>query len=137
MANHENRKRGYIHFVLEVPHLGEPRAWWASDEADYLNRAMAGWNDRQDSEYWSRTHAELLPDQEPDEVAELEMSATARRALIDEISGDDLSAYYVCRGRHEARALIKHLRGAYAPRIGKCGPVQAAAALEREVKRWN
>lgn len=50
-------------------------------------------------------------------------------------NGHDLSGYYVVTSHDECLALLAHLEGDNAPRIGQCGPVRAASALRREAER--
>lgn len=50
-------------------------------------------------------------------------------------AGYDESGHWVVETKADARDLIDHLRSEHAPRVGQCGPVAAANALEREIAK--
>jgi hypothetical protein len=64
-----------------------------------------------------------------------------RTEPVDEIeaaeayNGHDLSFYRLITSAEECRELLDYLTGKQAPRIGKCGPVRAAAILRREAEQ--
>ncbi len=99
-------------YVLEVPHTGEPRAWVADDSADYVRRCQARWCSGQ----WEAFDHEVESGTEPLTAAQI-------------VAGEDLSGYWVCDGEAEALEICQHLESDRAPRVGRCGPVVAAAAL--------
>ena len=119
-------------YVLCVPHRYEPSVWTASDWQDYERRCLESFSDGQDQEFFEKTHdlSEWDPDEELISPPEIPMTDDARRGLIMEIDGSDLSFYQVCDGPEEARWLVQHLRETQ-PRIGVYGPLAAAAELEK------
>ncbi|MBW7837991.1 MAG: hypothetical protein H3C28_15295 [Sphingomonadales bacterium] len=80
----------------------------------------------------TRLHAAYADGEEPEWQAEpLDLLEVAMAR-----AGHDLS-YGRCIPLAEVKKEIECLRGPHAPRIGKCGPRAAAAALEAEARRYS
>lgn len=147
--------------ALEVPHMGEPQAYYVAD-ADSLLRQCLEHNAMRDGEVYEETTAAQLADSmgeiTPAIAALIERYGMATPLYRADFLNGTLAADYseafggvpidivdACTAylAHDLSGfrlvtedtladVLADLEGPNAPRIGKCGPVAAARTLRRE-----
>lgn len=120
-------------FILEVPHLGDPRVWAAASRQEWRIRCYAGFNDYRREDVYDATH-DMSKEDEDGEPPLLELTEGELNEIFQSLAGYDCSFYAVCDSTEEALNLVKRLRQPDAPHTGKCGPLVAAMYLERLVE---
>lgn len=102
-------------YVLEVPHRGEPRVWIRPTKKHAARVVEEG------------SYSRDCPFDDRDDVTDDDWLEYNQRDLSAQYSGDD----------ETVDLLLEHLRGKWAPRIGQCGPLRAARALELAIHDWS
>jgi len=90
--------------VLEIPHRGEPVAWFATDEKDFQNKLISGFTGSEEESFSELLH-EGVGDEDP-------VNEVTTEQLLD-IAGSDLQKFKVFDNLDEARhyALVDRGQG--------------------------